>query len=79
MSNVYPAPMGGAPGRSQAPGQSGRLAPNAQEIACAKAFGNAGAREGGPSPMPASARDGACSPDESCRNYSGNPRDNGAR
>lgn len=40
-------------------------------------FSNAGSREGGPSPMPEAARSGAMECDESCRGYTGNPRDGG--
>lgn len=38
-------------------------------------FANMGSREGGPSPMPDSARAGAFQCDESCQEYTGNPRD----
>lgn len=66
----------GAPGRPATfTGQSG-LSDAAAGVAKgeAKAFGNMGAKEGGPSAMPSSARSGAFECDESCRGYNGDPR-----
>lgn len=76
--NRYPAADGGAPGRKASfSGQDGCLAPNAQSIATAKALNGPGTKQGGPSPMPAAARSGAFTVDESVRCYTGNPRDAG--
>lgn len=59
------------------PGQSGMLAPHAQEMATAAAFRGPGTRQGTASPMSARDRAGAMECDESCRGYTGNPRDAG--
>lgn len=71
-------PLMGAPGRaSPFSGQSG-LSSAAEGVAKgeAKAFTGPGTKQGGPGPMPASARSGAFECDESCRGYNGDPRKN---
>ena len=65
----------GSPARFN--GSNGMLAPNAQSEATARALSGPGTKQGGPSPMPASARSGAFTPDESVQKYDGkNPRCN---
>lgn len=74
--NKYPVADGGAPGmRSNAKADCGmENAAQVEQMAAGKAFNNMGAKESTPSPMPASARSGAFECDESCRGYTGNPR-----
>lgn len=62
-----------APGRPATfSGKNGSKAPDAMARAESLAF--TGILPGGPSPMPASARAGAFECDESCRGYTGDPR-----